>query len=303
MQNQIKVLFIINKKAGSQLQTPLDKTIEQHAKKHNYTFNIFFVEGENIEDSIKKTIQEFTPTIVAAVGGDGTINLVASLIYNTNISLLIVPFGSANGMAKELQIPSELTDCLDLILKGEIQSIDLLKVNDKISVHLADVGLNARIVKRFELDPKRGLSVYAKHLFFELFFLKTNRFKITYDNEFINVKAVSLTFANATKYGTSAVINPDGILNDGFFEICIVKPFPKYKLFKIAYQMFRNTLKYSAYYRVITCKKAEIFCTKKTLLQNDGELMKKVSKISLESLPNALNVIINPQLIHPTIIN
>ncbi len=67
--------------------------------------------------------------------------------------------------------------------------------------------------------------------------------------------------------------------------------------------MFRNTLKYSAYYRVITCKKAEIFCTKKTLLQNDGELMKKVSKISLESLPNALNVIINPQLIHPTIVN
>ncbi|MFC5284723.1 diacylglycerol/lipid kinase family protein [Pedobacter alpinus] len=302
-QNPTKVLFVINKKAGLQLETSLDKTIEEHAKKNAYPFERYLVEGNSVESDIEKIIENFNPTIIAAVGGDGTINLVASLIYNTNINLIVIPLGSANGMAKELQIPLELPACFDLIVKGKIQKIDLLKVNDKISVHLADVGLNARVVKRFELDPKRGLSVYAKHLFFEVFFLKNNRFKISYDNKFLNIKAVSLTFANATKYGTSAVINPDGILNDGFFEICIVKPFPKYKIFKIAYQMFRNTLKYSEYYKVISCKEAQVMCTKRTLLQNDGELMNKVNTINLKSLPNALNVIISPNLLHPTIIN
>nr|WP_294893909.1 diacylglycerol kinase family protein [uncultured Pedobacter sp.] len=302
MDKNKKVLFVINKKSGNKGNLLDEETIKKHALKNNYSFKLFFC-NKNIEAEIKTAITDFSPSIVCAVGGDGTVNLVASIIQSTNISLLIVPFGSANGMAKELQIPSTLPACLDLIIKGKTQKIDLLKVNDKISVHLADVGINARIVKRFELDAKRGLFTYAKHLFYEMFLLKRNRFKIKYDNNFVALKAVSLTFANATKYGTSAVINPDGILNDGYFEICIVKPFPKYHVISIAYQMFRNTIKYSEFFQVLRCKTAEITCTKKILLQNDGELMDKISKVNLEILPNSLQVIINSDLVHPTIIN
>lgn len=302
MNEKQKVLFVINKKSGNRENIATEETIENHAKTNGYLFE-FYTIGKNAEDSIRKAVESFLPSIICALGGDGTINLVASVIQSTQISLLIVPFGSANGMAKELQIPATLTACLDLIVKGKVQKIDLLKINDKISVHLADVGLNARIVKRFDLDPKRGLFTYAKHLFYEIFLLKRNRFKIKYDDRFIEVKAVSLTFANATKYGTNAVINPDGILNDGFFEICIVKPFPKYHVFGIAYKMFRNTIKYSEFFSVIKCKSAEITCTKKITLQNDGEIMKKVNTVYLQILPNALQVIINPKLTHPTIVN
>ncbi|HET8829337.1 MAG TPA: diacylglycerol kinase family protein [Pelobium sp.] len=302
MNKEQRVLFVINKKSGNRENYSVDETIAQHATKSGYLFKLY-VCNKNVEAEIRKEIDNFSPTIVCAVGGDGTVNLVASIIQSRNISLLIVPFGSANGMAKELQIPPTLKECLDLINSGKIQKIDLLKVNDAISVHLADVGLNARIVRRFELDTKRGLLTYGKHLFYEIFLLKRNRFRIDYDGKSIAVKAVSLTFANATKYGTNATINPDGILNDGYFEICIVKPFPKYHVIGIAYKMFRNTLKYSEFFQVIKCKKAEVTCTKKTVLQNDGELMKKVSSVYLEILPNSLQVIINPRLTHPTIIN
>lgn len=302
MDENCKVLFVVNKKSGNQQNFVTQDIIVAHASKHNYKFKLFEC-GKNIEAEIKKSIIDFSPSIVCAVGGDGTVNLVASIIQSQNISLLIVPFGSANGMAKELQIPPTLPQCLDLIIRGKIQKIDLLNVNDKISVHLADVGINARIVKRFEQDVNRGLLTYAKHLFYEIFVLKRNRFKITYDGKSINVKAISLTFANATKYGTSAVINPDGFLNDGFFEICIVKPFPKYHVIGIAIKMFRNTLKYSEFFKVIKCTKAEITCLKLTTLQNDGEVMDRVKNIYLEILPNALQVIIDPDLAHPTLIN
>lgn len=302
MDKQQRVLFVINKKSGNRQNHLVDETITQHASKSGYLFQIY-VCNKNIETEIREAILKFSPTIVCAVGGDGTVNLVASIIQSLDISLLIIPFGSANGMAKELQIPPTLPECLELINFGKIQKIDLLKVNNVISVHLADVGLNARIVRRFELDTKRGLFTYGKHLFYEIFLLKRNRFKIDYDDKSINVKAVSITFANATKYGTSAIINPDGMLNDGYFEICIVKPFPKYHVFNIAYQMFRNTLKYSEFFSVIKCKEAEVTCTKKIILQNDGEVMNKVSSVHLKILPNALQVIINPRLTHPTIVN
>lgn len=303
MNKPLKVLFVINKKAGNDNPTAIEDKIKNHSKKNDYQYETYTISGNQVEDDIRRLIKNFEPTTISAVGGDGTINLVASLIYKTNISLSIIPCGSANGMAKELQIPADFDECLELIIKGYTKKIDLLLVNNKVSVHLADVGLNARIVKRFELDPKRGLLIYAKHLFFEIFVLKRNRFKIYYDDQYLNVKAVSLTFANATKYGTSAVINPDGILNDGYFEICIVKPFPKYHVFKIAYQMFRNTLKYSEFFKVIRCKKAEILCSRKTILQNDGELMNKVKKIKLEMIPQSLEVILDKNLKHPTLIN
>lgn len=303
MDKQARVLFVVNKKSGSQGNLLVDEQIEEHASRHHYLFKIYYLSGEHVEKEISKLIDIYSPIIVCAVGGDGTVNLVASLIQFKNISLLIVPFGSANGMAKELQIPATLQECLDLIIRGKVQEIDLLKVNHKISVHLADIGLNAKIVRRFELDQNRGLLTYAKHLFAEIFLLKRNRFTIAYDEKVLRLKAVSLTFANATKYGTSAVINPDGILNDGYFEICVVRPFPKYHVIRIAYQMFTNRLKYSEFFFLVKCKKAEVTCAKNTLLQNDGELMKKVNKVYLEILPNALQVIIDPNLVHPTIIN
>ena len=294
------VLFVLNQKAGSKSDVEAETSIREHAHKNGYPFKIYLCQ-ESATSDLKKLIANFKPNIVCAMGGDGTINLVSSLIHSQDISLLIVPFGSANGMAKELQIPPTLTECLHLIERGESVAIDLVKVNGRISVHLSDVGLNAKIVRRFELDPNRGLITYAKHLFTEIFLLKRNRFEINFDNKVLKTSAVSLTFANATKYGTSAVINPDGILNDGWFEICIVKPFPKIHVINIAIQMFRNTLKYSEYFKIIKCKRASIICKRQTHLQNDGEPMGKVKQIELEIMPQALKVLIDPDLTHPTI--
>lgn len=297
-----KVLFVINHKAGKKGNINLIRIISDHAQKSSYDFEIHLME-DNPLIGIEQSIKKYQPDIVAALGGDGTVSLIANLIQSSPVSLLIVPFGSANGMAKELQIPDNINDCLDLIIKGKEVKIDLLKVNECICIHLSDVGLNARIVKRFQMDKKRGLLTYGKHLFFEAFVLKRKQFHIYYNDKIKKVKAVSLTFANATKYGTGAVINPDGILNDGYFEICIVKPFPKYHIFTIAYQMFRGTLKYSNYFEVLRCTEAYVKCSKKTLLQVDGEVLNRVNEIKLICIPKALSVLILKNLSHPTLIN
>lgn len=301
--DQIKVLFVINKKAGDSPKFLLQQMIFSHSEKYDYQSEYYEMNADDHKIGLLKIINQYQPTIVAAVGGDGTVNLVSSVIYQKNISLLIIPIGSANGMAKELQMPDQFEGCLDLIVKGNTVEIDLLKVNNEISIHLADVGLNARIVKRFQLDTKRGLLTYGKHLFYEIFLIRKKRFTIYEDEKVKNVSAISLTFANANKYGSGAVINPVGLLNDGWFEICIVKPFPKWKIFTIAYQMFTNTLKTSKYFEVIQCQNVTVTCKRRILLQVDGELIGKVNTIKLTCLPRVLKVIIPTGLRQPTIIN
>ncbi|SKB42130.1 diacylglycerol/lipid kinase family protein [Daejeonella lutea] len=288
--SRTKVLFVINPKSGSAQDDTLKDLISEQAETQNFDFQIYNMTG-NDEARISTEIKRFRPSIVAAAGGDGTVKMVAGILANTKITLAIIPYGSANGMAKELYI-SDIDFALELLSAGKVKPIDLININKEICIHLADVGLNARVVKRFEKDPKRGKLIYAKHLFGEMFFLKSYRFQIKHDDEEISRKGVSITFANAMRYGTGAIINPHGILDDGKFELVIVKPFPRVQLMSIAWKMFRGKLHTSDYVEIISCEEATIISSRKTTLQVDGEVIGKVKEIKLSIMPKALSVLV-----------
>ena len=287
----MKVLFVINPKSGKREGVNFEAAISEKSRQQGFEFLIYRLHKENTDKDILQEIEEYQPDIVAGAGGDGTVNFLSKLLLNKPIPLLIIPLGSANGMAKELGI-SNADFALNLITKGVKREIDLLNINKKLCIHLADVGLNARVVKRFENDKRRGIITYARHLFNEIFLIKKYRFYITINDEKELIrKAISLTFANASKYGTGAVINPTGKVDDGCFELVIIKPFPRIKLLSIAWKMFTGSLNTSEYAEVISCKKATIRTSKSTTLQIDGEVIGKLKEIEVEILPKALLMI------------
>lgn len=288
----MRVLFIINTRSGNQTDGSLKALIQNSSEELNYEYSIFELKKDFSENQILSAIEEYQPETLGVAGGDGTVNLIAKLIHNSRLPMLIIPTGSANGMASELGIGGRLESVLKLISDGVKQHIDVLKINGKICIHLADVGLNARIVKRFEEDPGRGLLTYAKYLFREIFLIKQYRFQIKIDGKLLKRKAVSLTFANASKYGTGAVINPIGIIDDGKFELVIVRPFPRIKLLSIAWKMFTNKLQTSEYVEVHSCSKLQIRSSKKTTLQVDGEICGRVNEIRAEIIPSCLTMIV-----------
>ena len=288
--SRTKVLFVINPRSGTARENTLKELISEQAESQDFDFQIYNMTG-NDEARIRTEIKRFRPSIVAAAGGDGTMKMMAGLLADTNTTLAIIPYGSANGMARELQIPN-IDFALELLSKGRKKKVDLININNEICMHLSDIGLNARVVKRFEKDPKRGKLTYAKHLFGEMFFLKSYRFQINHDGKNIRRKGVSITFANATKYGTGAVINPIGILDDGKFELIIVKPFPRIQLLSIAWKMFVGKLHTSDYVEIIPCINATVISSRKTTLQVDGEVIGRVKEINLSVMPKALTVLV-----------
>jgi diacylglycerol kinase family enzyme len=70
--------------------------------------------------------------------------------------------GSANGMAKEIGIPADIHKALNLALSGNTRSIHLIKVNNEYCIHLADIGFNAFVIKKFETSAGRGMWGYFK---------------------------------------------------------------------------------------------------------------------------------------------
>ncbi len=286
------VLVVYNSRSGTQENDQFRDLLEQKSRQYQFTYQVFEMGMEDCEGKIRKDIAAFHPDLLIAAGGDGTLNIVAKIAPDYQLPVMILPCGSANGMARELAIPNSVAAAYDVLSNYKIKAIDLLKINNFTCVHLADVGLNARIVKRFEQDPKRGLATYAKHLWAEIFLIRSKHFEIKCDEKVIRRKAVSITFANASKYGTGAVINPTGKIDDGKFELCIVKPFPRLKIFSLAWKMFRGTLHTSEYFEVISCTEAHVSHKKGVILQVDGEVIGKVKHIGISIKPLALKLLL-----------
>lgn len=286
------LLIIYNARSGARTDEHFDRLLEEKSRLYQFRFKVYRMGTANCEKNIRKEIENFKPDVLVAAGGDGTLNIVAKIAPGFDLPVMILPYGSANGMARELAIPNPIAAAYDVLADYKIKPIDVLSINGFTCVHLADVGLNARIVKRFEQDPRRGLATYARHLWREIFLIRSKHFQIIHDGKQIKRSAVSITFANASKYGTGAVINPIGTIDDGKFELCIVKRFPLLKIFSLAWKMFRGNLQTSEYFEVISCSSAQVNHKKGVVLQVDGEVIGRIRQIEISIKPLALKLLL-----------
>lgn len=291
--DNVRILFAINKKSGASENTGIEDTVRETMMNLNdHPFDIFLLSGDNIVRELKDRIGSYNPDIVVAAGGDGTINMVASILAGTQIKLGIIPLGSANGLAAELGIPDGLKDAINLIVTGKARSLDLIRINDNhISLHLSDVGINARIIKEFEKEGKRGLKAYLKHFIKELWkpqpsFLCT----ILTGGKMHTHRAYMTIIANCNKYKTGAVINPSGKWDDGRFEVVVIRPHRRW-IIKSFIGAFTRTFHLQPHIEVYNCASAVVSVMPAQELQVDGETLGKHSEVRSIIEPHALQVI------------
>ena len=297
------ILFVINPISGDTEKDDLLDELKRYSEVEDFRYEILYTTGENDIERIADKLANTEYSKVVAVGGDGTCNMVAKQLINTSILLGIIPKGSANGLANELMLPTNLQEALKTAIKGTSKKIDVLKINqDHISLHLSDIGLNAKVVRRFENDRIRGFWGYAKHFFKELKTSKPTKFKLVTDEKIIFRKAHMVVIANATSYGTGAVINPEGKIDDGKFEVIFIRPYSFWHLLKMIIPFYTRKIHTLDYVDTFSCKDAVIHNLKKQVLQVDGEVIGQMEKISVESIPQSLNVVIPQHLTQFTFI-
>lgn len=295
------ILFVINPASGNNQKKDLKASITASCKKHQLTPHFFETTGSNDGEKIKSVISDTHPYAVVAVGGDGTVNLVASLLINSSIKVGIIPTGSANGMAFELNIPASIDEAVALIGANVSERIDMLRINKShMAIHLSDLGMNARIIKRFDKDGIRGFYGYARQFFKELKLPSHFRCIIKCDGEQrrYKYKAVMIAMLNTHFFGTGAVVNPTGKIDDGQFEIVVIKPYPWYYIFHMLVFFFTGNTHRLRHVRILSCQQAHIELQSAQDLQVDGEPIGKVKQLEIEVLPSAIDVFYNKQQSH-----
>ena len=288
----MKLLFIVNPGSGSD-NTDFTTVITDFFKALEHQFEIYELTKDCSTEQIKTAIDQAKAARIIAVGGDGTLKLVCELLKGTKTPIGIIPAGSANGMAKELGVPLDINEALDLAINGETKEIHAVVVNGELCIHLSDIGFNAYIVKKFDDLPQRGMWGYTKALWKALWSHHKMEVEFQIGKETIRSEAAMVVIANATMYGTGVKINPDGQLDDDVFEVILVKKYSLMEIIKIRFtDLPFNPEKIESF----QTKGLRIKTKHKAHFQVDGEYIGKVNTITAELLPAAITVVFKPVL-------
>jgi diacylglycerol kinase (ATP) len=287
------IVFIINPISGDRDKSALKDEIEEFVKKKNISSDFYFTKGEKDTQEITQLLEENKPKKVVVMGGDGTCNLVGKLLLNREMAMGIIPAGSANGLATELNLPENLKESLDCISKGKTKKIDALKINnDHICLHLSDLGFNARVIDRFEKGELRGMAGYANSFIGELVETQPAQFQLKFDKKRKKKKAFMIVIANATKFGTGAIINPEGNISDGKFEVVVINPNKVIHFLEMIIPFYTQKIHTLDFVDSYSCKNVVIENSEHQNMQIDGEFIGNPETIFVEILPQALEVIV-----------
>lgn len=224
-------------------------------------------------------------TKVIAIGGDGTINEVASALLYSNIPLGIIPMGSGNGLARHLQIPLQFDKALHKALNGTIISIDAGMWNERPFFCTAGIGFDAQVAAHFAKRGKRG---FLNYLYSTLVSL--------YQYQAIAIKdkgqVFSFTVANANQFGNNAYISPESDLQDGLLETILIKPGRILALANLGISLFRKNLPLHPLVSVSSVHTLQIEASEGLPYHLDGESLTLTSnRIEIAILPSALLVV------------
>ncbi|MBV7441045.1 hypothetical protein KRX57_06395 [Weeksellaceae bacterium TAE3-ERU29] len=278
--SQRNLLFVLNPDSGNKDDISQQYIIDYFKEKKEFTLSFFIPDWEsNVKEDFSQLLNSHSFDTVVASGGDGTVNFIAKNIYGKNIKLGILPTGSANGLAKNLSIPLSIPEALQVIEENHTQRVSSITVNDHFCIHLADIGLNASIVRRFERQKTRGFLGYFKAFRATIFNQKKAHALITTDDNSIDASFYMLVFCNGTGYGTGLAINPEGRLDDSKFEIVNVK---KLSLLEALRLYWGQDKPHPDYAKISSCRHVTVDLKKPIHLQVDGEYLGKTKKVTAD---------------------
>lgn len=291
MQEQKKILFVINPISGGKKKTAFNKKVLEvlDLKKFKPTFQQTTHPNHAYELG-KMAIDEGYDAVVA-VGGDGTINELGSALIGSDIPLGIIPEGSGNGLALYLGIPMNETAAINRLNRFETDQVDCGFVNGKPFFNIAGLGFDATVSDRFANDSIRGPIGYLRSVINVLSKYKPCKYELNIDGESYEREAFMISVANSPQYGNNAYIAPNASVNDGILDVCIVHKFPLYIFPMMVFHLFNRSADQSDYVEIIRGKNIVIKRSDKGPIHVDGEPISVQGDLNIEVKSNALKII------------
>ncbi|MCE2982460.1 MAG: YegS/Rv2252/BmrU family lipid kinase [Parachlamydia sp.] len=284
-----KILFIINSISHGLKGKNVSRLIKMFLDGSQFTHEIAFTKyrGHAAELAIAATSYD----IIAAVGGDGTVNEVSRPLIDTSATLAIIPVGSGNGLARHLKIPMGLEGSIRALNQAQSISIDTGLINGLPFLGTAGLGFDACIAHRFPKLSRRGFFSYCKAGLQEYANYRPSLYTIQLNGETIMREAFILTIANSSQYGNNFSVSPAADMEDGFFDLVILRKLPLVNVPELLWHFKRGTLALFKYAEIIPFQTLKILIPH-TQAHVDGDPVDLHSPVTVKVQPKTLNILI-----------
>ncbi|HEY9845763.1 MAG TPA: lipid kinase, partial [Candidatus Caenarcaniphilales bacterium] len=231
--------------------------------------------------------------LVIVGGGDGTLNAAAAGLVDTRLPLGILPFGTANDLARTLGIPNEIAAACEIIAAGHTLPIDLGWVNGKYFFNVASLGISTRITERLTKEVKRrwGVLAYAATAVQVLWQTRPFYAEIRSQGKLKRVRTVQIAVGNGRFYGGGMAIAYDATINDQQLDLYSLELRHWWQILPILPAMSRGRQATWPSVFSLEAQEIEVLTRRPHTINTDGELTTQ-TPARFRVIPQAVSVMV-----------
>jgi len=246
--------------------------------------------------NIRRTIEtrmEGGQRLFVAAGGDGTINYVAQPLVKTEAVLGILPVGTLNHFSRDLGIPPDWRQALDVALRGATRQIDTGRANDRYFLNNISLGLYPEIVEKREEQRARGRwKAFAIAGYYAFKTFPHVSINVETEHFFQSIKTHLFMVSNnpydLSRFGVEA---PRVTLEGGQLSVYWLPHGPKIQLVRVLARFLRGRIDAVGGLRVLRTRSVKVQTSDgKIRLGMDGELVEMRTPLVVQSVPSSLLV-------------
>ena len=217
-----RIHVVINPASGQ--DQPILNVLNDVLRQHKVEWSVSLTHKFGDATKFARQAAEDGYDIVAGYGGDGTQHEIANGILGTSALMGILPGGTGNNFAKEMGTPETLLPAAELLCTSQnVRHVDVVLMGDTYFILRLYVGIEPDQQTSREDKDKYGKLAYVVDAFRKARDSKEVNYRITIDDEFIEVPAMVLYVVNAAKNGAGISVAGDlSSIDDGLMDFFIL---------------------------------------------------------------------------------
>jgi diacylglycerol kinase (ATP) len=241
-------------------------------------------------DLIRRHAHSVDRVIVA--GGDGSINLVVQALVEVGLPLGIIPFGTANNMARTVGLPLDLDGAVAVAAGSHRRAVDLGRVNGRWFCTTASIGLSVQITEELSPETKRRWGPVAYVLTAVKVLRRSHPFRadIAWDGGNRRTRTVQIVVGNGRHYGAGLTVAPEATIEDATLDLYSLEVNHWWELLKVAPFLKWGTHVHRREVEALRAKVFEIRTRRPMPIDVDGELGAETPG-RFEVIPRALEIL------------
>ncbi len=290
-------MLLLNPKArrGQEMIAPIVERLERG--RLSVTVETFEALPEIARDIVRL---RHMADLVVVCGGDGSVSSAAMAVMESGLPMGIIPMGTANDLARTLNIPMDLLLAADVIARGQTRLIDIGTVNGHAFFNVASIGLSTELAQGLDPALKKRFGRLGYALAAMKVLTRATRFhaKITEKGAAIKAETYQIAVGNGRHYGGGNVVEETAEIDDGHLDLYSLEMTNLWKL-ALMLRSFRSGT-HGAWREVRTarCVEFDIETEKPMPVNTDGEIVTS-TPAHFKVHPKAISVLAPPAVDTP----